>query len=184
MDCHHSDPGKWCHTGMAVLCWWNSNFPWHLEIWIFTWKYSNYSKLKTNPRTSNPFHAKQNASAGHMVPRIPSSQFCGNNLLGWFVSSFALNNSRGLISWPSLGVPHMSLPFQVNNALHCTNLIFLFRASEAGSLTGASMHAQFPSSCLKITVSERHNSMTDTEWSGLTSRVEQTFFFLQSFLLY
>lgn len=98
----------------------------------------------------------------------------------------SLNNSRGLVSWLSLGVhcsSDLPISFQVSNVLQHTNLIFLFMASEAGPLTGASMRARFLPACLKITDTNNSGAgKSDLAWLAGWNR--HGYFFLQSFLLY
>lgn len=80
------------------------------------------------------------------------------------MSFFALNDFRGLTSWRSFGVHHsrdLPISFQANNVLQHTNLVFLFMASEAGPLTGASMHVGLLPPCLP-----ENNHLRETNNSG------------------
>lgn len=87
-----------------------------------------------------------------MAPRSPGLRFWANIFwLGGVASLFALNSSRGLVSWLSLGVDCSSdLPvsLQVNNILQHTHLLFPVHGLLGGWTPDRGQHASPAPLCL------------------------------------
>lgn len=109
-------------------------------------------------------------------PRAPVCKFHAKLMLNWFVSVFTYNNSRGPVSWPYLGAccsSDLPVSFQVNNALHDTNPIFLSMAFDMGPLTGIGLHTWFPLCLPENNILQRDKQWEGKKWFSLASRVKQ-----------
>lgn len=125
-----------------------SSFSRGLEIWIFMWNILIFKHWTQTQRLKTLLCQIKCL----LVICCPKHQFVNSALTSKLsVSIFALNISRRPVSWPSW--EHAAVvtchfkstcwPFQVNNAFHHIDPIFLFTAFEGGPPTGASMHVQF-----------------------------------------